>query len=75
MKAKDKLRATWCKKEKTMLFHIPAGFQTKCDGGYLSGILTDDVARELERRGYDIGTLKFSIEPQKGNKDFDSQAD
>lgn len=73
MRAQDKLRATWCKKEGTMLFHYPLGCQTKCDAGFLSGHLTDQLANELEKRGYDKTTIKFSIEPKKGNPDFASQ--
>lgn len=73
MKATDKLRVTWCKKEKTVLFHYPLGSQTKCDCGFLSGYITEELANELEERGYDKTTLKFSIEPQKGNERFASQ--
>lgn len=73
MKAVDKLRVTWNKKEKTCSYHYPAGSQTSADAAYLAGIITDEVARELRERGYDPSTMKFSIEPRKGNRDFDSQ--
>ena len=73
MKAKDKLRATWCKQEDTILLHYPLGSQTKCDGGFLSGHITEAFAEELEARGYDKTTLKFSIEPKKGDERFASQ--
>jgi len=73
MKAKDKLRATWCKEEQSVMFHYPLGSQTKCDGGYLSGHITEELANELEARGYDKTTLKFSIEPKKGDVRFASQ--
>jgi hypothetical protein len=73
MKAKDKLRVTWSKRDRTTLYHYPLGSQTKCDGGFLSGHITEALANELEERGYDKTTLKFSIEPKKGNQDFASQ--
>lgn len=73
MKATEKLRATWCKKERSVLYHYPLGSQTKCDASFLSGHITDAFARELEKRGYDKTTLRFSIEPKKGNEDFASQ--
>jgi hypothetical protein len=65
MKAKDKLRVTWCKKEGTILFHYPMGSQTKSDAGFLSGYITEELAKALDERGYDKETLKFSIEPKK----------
>jgi hypothetical protein len=75
MKAKDKLRATWSKKDDTVSYHFPLGSQTKSDAGFLSGFITEDMARVLEARGYDITTLKFSIEPKKGDQRFASQRD
>ena len=73
MKAIDKLRSDWCKKERCRQFHTPGGSQTKCDGMFIDGILTDHFLNELEERGYDKTTFKFSIEPQKGNIRFQSQ--
>lgn len=73
MKAKDKLRVSWDRKENCLTYYCPLGFQTKCDASYMSGIITDEVAQELYNRGYDITTLKFSIEPIKGNTSFASQ--
>ena len=73
MKATEKLRVTWCKKERSLLFHYPLGTQTKCDAGFLSGHITDDLVEELDKRGYDKTTLCFSIEPKQGNTDFASQ--
>ena len=57
------------------MLHFPLGSQTVCDGGYLSGIFSPQVIEELERRGYDKTTLKFSIEPKTGNDRFASQRD
>jgi len=73
MRAKEKLRAVWSKREDAVLFSYPLGSQTKSDGMFLAGLLTDVIARELEERGYDKTTLKFSIEPKKGNQRFASQ--
>lgn len=73
MKAIDKLRAYWWKKERDIAFHWPGGYQTKCDGHYLSGIFTKEFQDEMERRGYDITTLKFEISPKKGHERFTSQ--
>ena len=73
MIAKDKLRANWCKQDDTVMFHYPLGSQTNCDASFLSGHITEELANELEERGYDKTTLKFSIEPKKGNERFASQ--
>jgi hypothetical protein len=67
---KNKLRAKWSKKEKDILYRFPRC----CDGAYLNGIFTRKIdfgtlpdqpptsfLDELERRGYDIKTLKFEI--------------
>lgn len=74
------LTAKWSKKEKDIIYHYPR----RCDGHlihyYLSckrpkiNYLTketeweDSLVEELEKRGYDITTLKFSIE-RKVTKD------
>lgn len=73
MKAIDKLRVYWWKKERDVAFHWPGGIQTKCDAHYLSGIFTKEFQEEMERRGYDITTLRFEICPMKGNQRFTSQ--
>lgn len=69
----DKLRASWSKKEKDIVFHWPGGSNTRSDAHWLYGVLGDEVTAELTRRGYDITTLKFSIEPLAGNQRFTSQ--
>jgi hypothetical protein len=56
------------------MFYSPLGMQTVCDARYLNDmVFTKEVLEELERRGYDTTTIKFSIEPQKGNERFASQ--
>ena len=74
MKATDKLRAYWFKRENDLGGYHPLGSQTKCDLAYLLGsVLTKEVVAELKRRGYDPRTLKFSIEPKAGNDRFAPQ--
>jgi len=73
MKQKDKLRAYWSKKEKDIMLHSPLGIQTKCDGHYLSGVFNKEFIKEMGERGYDITTVKFSIESMKGDEKFTSQ--
>jgi hypothetical protein len=73
MRAKDKLRAFWSKKENDLIFWLPMGQRTKCDANWLNGIFTKDFQKELTDRGYDFTTFKFEISPQKGNERFVSQ--
>lgn len=73
MDARDKLRARWSKKEKDLMLHFPEGISTKSDAHWLSCLFDKQFTDELSRRGYDPTTLKFSIEPQKGNQRFTSQ--
>ena len=73
MRATDKLRAWWSKRERDVMLYHPLGFQTKCDAGWLSGVLNKDFTDELDRRGYDVTTLRFSVEPKKGDPRFASQ--
>jgi hypothetical protein len=72
MRSSDKLRAFW--KDNDSSGWSPLGYGTSSDARYLlCEVLTNDVYKELESRGYDISTLRFSIEPQKGNTKFRSQ--
>lgn len=73
MKANDKLRATWSKKENDIILHFPLGVGTKSDAHYLSGIFNKEFTDELVSRGYDVSTFKFSVEPKPGNDKFCSQ--
>lgn len=72
MKARDKLRAYWFKREQDMGGWAPLGQGTKSDLGYLLFAM-EPIWKELERRGYDPKTLRVSIEPQAGNAKFASQ--
>lgn len=73
VKAADKLRADWSKRERDVMLHFPVGESTRSDGHYLSGIFSKEFTEELTRRGYDISTMKFEISPAKGNPRFRSQ--
>lgn len=75
MKARDKLRLMWSRRERCLGGWHPLGSQTHCDLAWLFGVITPDVLAEFERRGYDPQTLKLSIEPAKGNPRFASQRD
>ena len=72
MNAQDKLRATWGKKESDILLHFPLGISTRSDGHWLSNIFNKEFTDELDRRGYNVTTLKFSIEPKEGGKIFEN---
>lgn len=72
MRARDKLRMYWFKREQDMGGWAPLGQGTKSDLGYLL-FQMQPIVEELERRGYDPKTLKFSIEPKKGDQRFASE--
>lgn len=74
VKAQDKLRVTWGRGEREVLFHFPLGAGTRSDAHYLSSmVFTKEVTDELEARGYDLKTLRFEISPAAGNERFASQ--
>lgn len=65
---KNTLKAAWSKKENDFLIHFPRS----CDGSLLNDYLfhhhywfdqerKKSLKDELEERGYDLKTLKFSI--------------
>lgn len=61
-----KLHVRWSKRERALLYHYPT---RKADGGMLSHAFEGQIhlhgktlVSELEERGYDITTLRFSIE-------------
>ena len=59
--AKNNLSAKWGKKEQDIMINYPRS----CDGHWLAGILNKEFTDELTQRGYDITTLKFSVERTK----------
>lgn len=73
MRAKDKLRVSWGKKQRELMFHWPIGVATKSDAHYLYGIFNELFIGEMQRRGYDVQTLRFEISPLAGNGRFVSE--
>lgn len=73
MRAKDKLRILWSKKQRELMFHWPLGIATKSDAHYLYGIFNEVFICEMRQRGYDIQTLRFEISPSSGNEKFVSE--
>lgn len=73
MKPTDKLRAWWSKRERDVMLYHPLGFETKRDANFLSGVFGKEFTKELDERGYDLATLRFSIAPKPGNERFASQ--
>lgn len=73
MKQREKLRATWCKSESDIMLHYPSGTGTRTDGAYLSMVFDSQFVSQMKQRGYDITTMKFSIEPTTGNERFESE--
>jgi len=65
VKAEDKLRVNWSNSENCLMFHWPAGISTKTDAAFLRSVFTADFTEELRKRGYDLTTFRFSIEPAK----------
>ena len=63
MKNLRKLKVRWSKRERDLICDFPLGRLTKCDCNYLySKVFTDEFIKEIQQRGYDITTLKFSID-------------
>lgn len=65
----DKLRVYWNNRENDLEGWYPLGIQTRCDLGYLFfEIFNKEFRDEIERRGYDISTMKFEICPKLPNE-------
>lgn len=73
MRAADKLRATYSAKENDVMLHFPLGVGTSSDGHWLASVFDKSFTEQLAARGYDVATMKFSVEPEKGNSKFASQ--
>lgn len=71
MKKEDKLRVYWNKKEKDLEFWYPYGINSKQDGAYLCfEVFNKKFIEEIEKRGYDITSLKFEICPKLPNETY-----
>lgn len=57
-----KLKAYWSKKERDLVFEWPDGISTKSDASWLYTIFNERFLNELKSRGYDVRTIKFSVE-------------
>lgn len=73
MKLNDKLHAYWSKRENDLVLYHPLGVQTTSDARILANHLSKELTDKLDRRGYDIRTIRFSIEPKAGEQRFASQ--
>lgn len=75
LKTKNRLRVAWSKRKNDMIFHFP---KDKCDAHliqlyfyghkYIAGKVSPSFIEELEKRNYDITTLRFSIAYKKRKK-------
>lgn len=54
------LRAYWSKRERDLMLDFPR----KCDGGMLNTAL-EPLMKELDKRGYDVTTLRFLVKQKK----------
>ena len=73
LKRNDHLHAYWSKREADLMLYHPLGESTTSDARVLSECLNKTLTDELDRRGYDVTTLRFSIAPKRGNVRFASQ--
>lgn len=68
VKAIDKLRYRYDRREGDWMAFHPAGDRTFADSAYLlSCVFTKDVRDELTRRGYDLTSIRFEISPAAGS--------
>ena len=62
---KTTLRALWSKKEKDIVYYFPCSPDGHMLNGYFvyakDSFQEHGLLKELEKRGYDLTTLKFSI--------------
>ncbi len=76
MEQEEKLTLKWSKREKDLICHYPnptdgaACFDAFTSDRYrpLSKTWSNSFKKELEERGYDITTLKFSIKKKNSNQ-------
>lgn len=68
-RSESKLQLRWGKREKDWMIDYP----DKPDGWLMHGLLRGDdtlpeLIKELEERGYDLTTLRISVERKKQNE-------
>lgn len=67
----NKLKVHWSQNKSGLLGEYPLGELSKCDVDYLfANIFTDEFKKEMTSRGYDLKTLKFSIEVDKNGDKY-----
>lgn len=59
------LRVRWSKREKDLLFEYD---KHKWDGHYLYSVFTKAFTAELESRGFDVTTLRFTVKRKTETK-------
>lgn len=69
----NKLKARWSQRQRDIVLVWPAGQCTRADAAWLSTVFNKKFTEELQRRGYDPRTIKFSVSPRQGNKKFLSE--
>lgn len=62
IKKKYKLNVEWDPRIEDVTVEFPLGVQTKADGALILDRINRDLVMELKSRGYNINTMKFSIE-------------
>ena len=65
MKQRQKLRAYWSRRERDLTLSHPLGPTSRADAQWLYCILNKSFISELERRGYNPATIRFSVESVK----------
>ena len=58
--SKDRVRVWWSKRERDLMVNWDREV-ARTNPRWIIGLFSQDVLDELDRRGYDITTLKFSI--------------
>lgn len=58
---KNTLTARWSKRERDVMLDWPAGYGAKSDARWLADMFNLAFTKELEQRGYDPTTLRFSV--------------
>lgn len=60
------LRAYWSRRERDVMFWRSAHEGGSANAAYLHHVIGGDFLRELDRRGFDTTTLRFSIRRKPG---------
>jgi hypothetical protein len=70
MTPQPELKIRWSKTEQDLLIAFPRS----CDGHWIAGVFNREFTQELQERGYDITTLRFSVKRKsQDNRPTESQ--